>query len=213
MFKAVIFDFDGVLVDSEAINIEAITSALAELDMPLTSEEITMIPGRSSSDIVPALLRARGIHPSQDHPTIEHVRRHYDAVWASKVRMMPYARSVVSGLFNSDTKLAIASTNRAAVIARFFSSFDFGRFFECVVSGEMVRKKKPDPEAYLLAAQKLGLPKECILAVEDTEPGVGAAKAAGLICAAIPNQYSASHDFSKADFLVSSLNDIPSLCR
>jgi len=77
-----------------------------------------------------------------------------------------------------------------------------------MISGDMLAKGKPDPEGYLLAANKLGLQSSVCLVLEDAPSGVQAAKAAGMRCAAIPSIYTKDGDFSKADFVLKNLEEV-----
>lgn len=208
MFKSVIFDLDGVLVDSESVNIRAMTQTFGDLGIPLTEKEINSIPGRSSYDTIPLFLGARRFPSEEYQGVIQTNLQNYDALWDAEIKLMPGTGEVLHLLRSWGVSLAIGTTNRRSVIDRFVSRFGFENIFQCVVSGESVIKKKPDPEVYLVAAKQLGMPSDSILVVEDTEVGVLAAKNAGLACAAIPNQYSGRHDFSRADFVFSSLRNI-----
>ena len=207
-FEVAVFDLDGVLIDSEAVNIHAMQKTFGALGRPLTANELAMIPERSSQEMVPLLLRSRGLPEERDQPTIDIVRHNYDQSWRSMVMLMPETRKVLKHLTKAGVVLAIGTTNRAAVAERFVMVFEFENVFSFIISGEMVKKKKPDPEVYALAAERSGRPRDRILVIEDTEVGVEAAKAAKLFCAAVPGYYSQSHDFSSADYTFPSLAGI-----
>lgn len=82
------------------------------------------------------------------------------------------------------------------------------KYFDIRVNGNDVKKSKPNPDLYLLAAEKLGVkPKECVV-IEDSVTGIHAAKNAGMFCIAVPNKYIKNGDFSKADIIVKSLKEI-----
>lgn len=206
---AVIFDMDGVLVDSEGANINAARKTFRDLGLPLTKDEEEQIPGRSSRVFVPEFMRQRGITDIAKHERIIAInRQNYDSIWENEVKLMPDAANVISALSAHGIKLAIASTNRRSRVERFLEKFEFREYFAIIVTGNEVKNLKPDPDLYLLARKELAIPSKHILVIEDTQIGVEAAKNAGLACGAIPNRYSETHDFSMADYIFQSLKDV-----
>ena len=212
-FYAVVFDFDGVLVKSEQeVNVEAARRVFRERRMPLSKAELHSIPGKGISLYAPPLLQARGItDPDAVQEAKKTIRERYDELWAKEVRLMPGAKRVVKELRGRRVTLAIATANRRAIIEQFFARFGFRDSFDFAVTAENVERQKPDPQAYLLARACTGLPAERILAVEDTEIGVAAAKGAGLPCAALRNAFTAAQDLSQADFQIPALGMLLSL--
>ena len=212
MIKGIIFDFDGVLVDSERVNIEAAAKTFSDLGVPLTEEEMRSIPGTSSQDFIPRFMRQRGVEDQNRHHEIFEInRKNYRALWPNIVTLFPDERETVDALVAQGKALAIATTNRLEVIEMFFERFALREKFSVVVTGENVTKRKPDPEVYELAIRRLNIPKEDLIAVEDTAIGLKSAKLAGLRCVAFPNQYTRDEDFSAADWQVTSFRDILSL--
>lgn len=209
MNKAIIFDFDGVLVDSELVNIEAGSKTFKDRGMPLTNEERLYIIGRSSADYVPHFLTARSIiDPDIHHSIIEELRINYYAMWEDTVTLTPGVGKTLSSLKARGKKLAISTTNLRSTIDRFFRVFGFADAFDVVVTGEDVRRRKPDPEVYTLTIQKLGIAPSEGIVVEDTAVGIAAGKAAGLRCIAFPNVYTKNNDFSAAGGIINSLEDL-----
>ncbi len=209
MIKAILFDFDGVLVDSEQVNIEAGIKTFKEHGMPLTDEERLYIVGRSSIDYVPHFLKARSIiDPDIHHSVIEELRRNYDTMWDGIVTLTPGVGEVLSSLKTQGKKLAIATTNRRSTIDKFFRRFGFINDFDVVVTGEDVKRRKPDPEVYTLTVKKLGITPNEGIVIEDATVGIVAVKAAGLRCIAFPNTYTKDNDFSAADDTINSLEDL-----
>jgi beta-phosphoglucomutase len=212
MVNGIIFDFDGVLVHSERANIEAAIKTFNDIGKPLTQAEVKTIPGRSSLDFIPLFSRRRGIDSSATHQELyERNRENYKTLWTSVVSMFGDGKTTVESLLSQGKKLGIATTNRRETVEMFFNKFKMGAKFSAVVSGEQVKERKPNPEVYVLAIQEMNLPREELIAVEDTSIGLRAAKAAGLPCAVIPNEYTEHEDFSEADFVLSSLQDLLAL--
>jgi HAD superfamily hydrolase (TIGR01509 family) len=105
-------------------------------------------------------------------------------------------------------RIALSSSSARHWIDLILARLKIRGFFEVVVSREEVKKSKPWPEIYLLTAKKLSLtPKECLV-LEDTPPGIEAAKKAGMKCLAVPNKFNQQADFSQADWVLRSLVEI-----
>jgi HAD superfamily hydrolase (TIGR01509 family) len=211
-YDAVIFDLDETLTCSEHVNRDAVVETLhREVGISLTDEEIRMIPGRPSSETIAMFLEKKGFPKELAEKLLQKNRVRYDRIWDAKVKLMPGADAVVRQLHRNGVLLAIGTTNRQSVVEKFVMRFDFHDIFTMIVSGKDVKRTKPDPEVYLIAAAGIGIPQQRILVVEDTEIGVCAAKAAGLACAAIPSEYSRGQNFTKANFVLSQLPDILSV--
>jgi len=212
-FRAILFDLDGVLVQgSESVNIEAAKKTFSDMEAPLSEEETRTIPGRSSLKFIPPLLAARRVYDlGEVSRTIAANRANYDALWEDMVQIEPSAPRTISELRARKVVLAIVTTNRRSVVERFYRRFDLGRYFNFAITSEDVKDHKPHPAGYLKGArifEDKGIPFEKIAAVDDTGLGVTAAKAAGLWCAAFPNEHSKDHDFSQADMEISSLMEL-----
>ena len=129
-------------------------------------------------------------------------------IWKEVVVIFPLVQSTLKELISEGKVLGIATTNRKETIEMFFDNFGMREYFSYVITGKDVQKRKPDPEVYNLAVEKSGLSKEELLAVEDTSIGLSSAKRAGLRCVVIPNEYTAHENFSQADHIVESIQDI-----
>src|SRR3989338_3040162 len=93
--EGIIFDLDNTLILSEHVNIEAGKKTFRELGLPLTNDEAQIIPGKSSLDYVPILLKKRGFPESEYRTIIAQNRANYDAIWDAEVRLVPHARAIL----------------------------------------------------------------------------------------------------------------------
>lgn len=211
--EGVIFDLDGTLIASEHINVAAGRKTFQELGQPLTEKEEKIIPGKSSLDSVPIFLAKRGFPEAECRAVIAKYRANYDAIWDAEVRLMPQAREILAALRSRGKRIAIATTNRRSTVEKVLEKFELRSYFDCYASSEDVTNRKPDPEIYNIAKMLLGLPDDALIAVEDTEIGVKSAKSAGLICVAIPSEYSRNENFQMADFILASLGELPGLVK
>lgn len=210
--KAVIFDFDGVLIDAEPVNVRAAVQTFANLGMPLKGEEIARIPGHPSKVFIPEFLTARGKPDSEFHKQVrENFLEYYFDLWPREARLPGDIDATLRFLKEKGLMLAIATTNLQRTVNLFFDTFGFRDLFSVIVTGEDVSRSKPDPEVYNLAAMKCGVSKEECVAVEDTDVGMQSAKNAGLKCIAIPTPYAPQMDFSSADYAVRNLGEMMKL--
>jgi HAD superfamily hydrolase (TIGR01509 family) len=209
MIQGIIFDFDGVLVDSEQVNIDAAIKTFQELGKPLTPQETASIPGISSMDFIPVFSKKRGIDDPAEHQRLYEINRaNYNMLWENVVTMPDGAKDTIETLLSQNKKLAIATTNLLETVEMFLKKFGMHNIFSIIVTGENVKRRKPDPEVYLLAIEQLNLPKQNIVAVEDTTIGLRAAKGAGIRCVIIPSEHTKKDDFSGADFIFPSMRDL-----
>jgi putative hydrolase of the HAD superfamily len=123
------------------------------------------------------------------------------------IPMAGYA-ALMEQLSTHDYRRALASTSSRDWVDFVVDGLQVRPDFQAIVAGDEVASRKPAPDVYLRAAERLGVaPKECV-ALEDSAPGVAAAKAAGMACIAVPNRVTVSHDLSAADFQVAHLGEI-----
>lgn len=207
MIKGIIFDFDGVLIDSEHINIAAGVRAFKEFGYELSTDDKKLIPGQHSENIVSQILELRDLSLPKE-ALLKRYSEIYGGVWENMVTVMPHVTETLQRLKNDGIVLGLATNNRRLRVEIFLRQTGLGNIFSAIVSGEDVVKRKPDPEIYVEAKTRLGLPDKSILAVEDGVIGFMAAKRAGLQCAVVLNQYSAGQDFSSADFVFKTLADL-----
>ena len=197
--KAIFFDHDGTLVDSEPIHYQLWRDVLAAHGVALsevlyrdcyagipTADNAVDLVGRFAIDETPASLAdAKNL-----------ATRRFLAHQAFP--LMPGVRDVVPRLHRAGRRLAIVTGAGTDGVQTTLRQHSLGEFFETVVSGDDVTNSKPAPDCYLLAVRRMGLlPSECV-AIEDTEHGVCSASAAGVACLAVPNEMSRNHDFSQA---------------
>jgi HAD superfamily hydrolase (TIGR01509 family) len=129
--------------------------------------------------------------------------------------LFPNVKEVLEELRQMKLHLAVATSSVSASARPFLDRHQLTGFFEVIVTGEEVERGKPAPDIYLCAADKLGLPADKCLVVEDALPGVAAAKAAKMRVAAIPDRrFVDPNEFEKtADYALNSIKELPALIR
>lgn len=215
--EAVIFDFDGVLVDTEPLHCRAFQRVLEPLGIGLSwTEYVDEYLGFDDRDAFAEVFRARG--RTLDGERLNHLVAAKSGVFQEIIRdgvsAYPGAVSLIASLRASGLPLAISSGALRSDIAPILAHLGIAHCFAVVVAADDVRKSKPDPEPYSLAfAQlrrahpaKLSAPGNC-LAVEDTPAGIRSAKLAGLRVLAVTNSVGAK-DLAEADAVTASLEAV-----
>lgn len=213
--RAIIFDFDGVIVDTERLHFEAFRRVLAEEVIPLTWEDYTRIylAMDDKGCFSMALDRHRREVTSEVvEALIWRKARYFRDLVSDSVILFPGVASFIREAAER-CPLAIASGARRDEIEFLLGKVSLRAFFQVVVAAEDVGKGKPDPEAYITALTRLnrlrpGRPlrsSECLV-VEDSLHGVAAARAAGMRCLAVTNSYTAD-ELVVADLVVKSLEE------
>ena len=214
MLSAIIFDLDGVLADSEPWWSKIDAELLAEYGVTYRGEYHQNVVGVSYRLAVEFYRKAFGLSV----PTEEMMRRRGEIAtefFANQVGLFPNVKEVLEELRQMKLHLAVATSSVSASARPFLDQHQLTGFFKVIVTGEEVERGKPAPDIYLCAAQKLGIPADTCLVVEDALPGVAAARAASMRVAAIPDRRFVDPDEyeKKADYVLSSLKELPALVR
>ena len=211
MITSVIFDLDGLLVDTERLHCLAYQAALREHDVHISETEYAehwVRCGKGIADWVE--LHGLNLDP---HAVRARKSEHYLVLLRSSLRPMDGALELLNALYGA-MKIGLASSSYRDAVDGVLIGLDIARYFDAVVSGLDVPSVKPAPDIFLKAAALLGVsPPHCVV-IEDAEKGVIAAYRAGMRCIAVPNDYTRHHDFSKATRVCGSLGEItPELIR
>jgi HAD superfamily hydrolase (TIGR01509 family) len=213
-FRAVIFDLDGVLADSEPWWNEIDAKLLAEYGVIYRGEYHRNVLGVSYRLAVEFYKKTFGLSV----PTDEMMQRRGEIAadfFANRIDVFPWAKLVLQDLRQMNLRLAVATSSVSASARPFLARHGLTAFFEVVVTGEEVEHGKPHPDIYLRAVEKLGVTPDACLVIEDALSGMAAAKAAKMRVAAIPDtRFVDPRDYKKgADYLLTSLSEIPALIR
>ncbi len=204
MKKLIIFDMDGVLIDSEVVYHRFHPVFFKEnLGITLTEAEIDGFTGVSSREIY---TRYKALYQLPEDPET-YVEREYDLLMEVFANLEPFP--VIAGipalletLREAGFRLALSSSNQRRMVQLCLERSGLGSFFEHVLSGEDVPRAKPDPEIFLRQPAHFGLtPDDCVV-IEDSTNGVKAAKAAGMFCVGFVNPNSGHQNLGPADWLV-----------
>ncbi|MFC4072726.1 HAD family hydrolase [Actinoplanes subglobosus] len=208
VIKALIFDFDGLLMDTETTLLDSWRAEWRRHGLELDESAFFADHGGDTTDEKYALLAAAA-GPGFDRAA-SHARR--TAYRNERHRSLGLTAGLDAWLGEAEglgLRLAVASSSpRDWVAGHLARTGDLARF-EVLACGDEVAAHKPDPAVYRLALERLGLPPEAAVAFEDTPHGVSAAVAAGLRCVAIPNLYAHNARFGQATKLLPSAEAAP----
>jgi HAD superfamily hydrolase (TIGR01509 family) len=210
--EAVVFDLDGVLVDSEPIHFRAANRVLARYRAAIDEDSYRTFIGLGEVATWSDWRQRWRIHESVEQLLVAHTEMRLAEI-AKGVPAIPEAVQLARQLASAGLRLAIASSSTTAVIDALLKMLNLDDVFGTRVSGEdpEVCASKPAPDVYLVTAKRLRVPPAACLAIEDSAPGVTAAKRAGMICIAVPNRWTADQDFRDADVVLESLRYFPLL--
>jgi HAD superfamily hydrolase (TIGR01509 family) len=213
-FRAVIFDLDGVLADSEPWWNEIDATLLAEYGVIYRGEYHRNVLGISYRLAVEFYKKTFNLSV----PAEEMMRRRGEIAvdfFANKIGLFPSTREVLEELQQMNLRLAVATSSVSASARPFLDRHNLTPLFDVIVTGDEVEHGKPQPDIYLRAAEKLRVAPDACLVIEDSLSGIAAAKAANMCVAAIPDaRFVDPHDYEQqADYVLSSLEKISSLVK
>jgi HAD superfamily hydrolase (TIGR01509 family) len=206
--QAVIFDLDGLIVDSETPEYLAWQAVHAQHGwlFPLSSWRRNI--GRNDSPFDP-LARFRGPDspmPPDEARALWH--GHHERLQPDFLTPLPGVVPLLESVRAHGLRTAVASSSRLARVRELLDRLGLTAKFDAVACGDEVPRAKPAPDVYRLAARRLAVAEPACVALEDSESGVHAAKAAGMWCIAVPSALTRGMDFSAADLVVASLLDV-----
>ncbi|KCZ72610.1 haloacid dehalogenase superfamily protein, subfamily IA, variant 3 with third motif having DD or ED [Candidatus Methanoperedens nitroreducens] len=203
--RAIIFDMDGVLVDSMPYHADAWIFAFETVDINIDRKAIYELEGSNHRQIVEIILRRFGRTPAED--VIQELVRKKIEVFDRIEHVRPFdgIKELLATL-RSKYKLAVVSGTNRKTVHEIIDNF-FPDTFEVIINGDDTPEGKPSPVPYLKAVEKLGIPKEHCLVIENAPLGIRSAKNAGLRCIAI-STYLGREWLKEADAIVDSHREL-----
>ena len=182
--KAVLFDMDGVIIDSEPLWSKAEQQLLARRNLRSSSQLKTVMMGLDSSEAVGFLIKHYDLKESVSDVVAERNQLVAD-LFRQFLRPMPHALQLVRSVQAAQIKTGLVTSSPQELVDLALSKLNITELFDLILSGDQVAPGKPAPDIYLTAAEALGVSHENCLVIEDAPHGVAAAKAAGMCCLAI----------------------------
>lgn len=208
MERAVIFDNDGVLIDSEPMHLEADLQTLATYGVKWEPWQLNRFIGVKDEDMWRVLREELHLTDSVERLRQKKLSYHDTIFTPERIRPIAGIPELFTALRGSGWKIAVASSSLGTLIGPWLEWMGLRHQLDAMVTGEDVVNSKPHPEPYLLAAARLDLPPAQCVAVEDSPHGIASAKAAGCRCIGYRNRNGPTHDLSLADVVVEDIRDI-----
>jgi len=203
MLRAVIFDMDGVLIDSQPYHFAVEDKMCREMGIDVSLEESLSFVGMAGAKVWGYLKNKFALQESIDE-LLAFENKARTAYFSSLENLQPIPGVVelLNVLKQHNIKTALASSSSAEVIEIFLSKMGLKDFFQHITNGDAVENGKPDPDIFLYTATALGEnPSDCLV-IEDSANGVKAAKLAGMKCIGFRNKNSGDQDLSLADMVI-----------
>lgn len=211
--KAVLFDLDGTLIDSEYFYYSNWAPLLSEnFGLVISYEDwIREFAGHTLARNVTYLLEQYQIDTTEEFMW-KATRSNYAKADMRTIQLMPYVKEILETLKSNGTRIALVTSSYQSTVDTVLGYHGLLDYFEFFVTRELVQHAKPNPEPYLLALQKLDLEKVEVVAIEDTITGATAAKQAGLRCIAVSKHATEREKLKdKTDVLVEDMQEVIAL--
>ena len=204
----IIFDMDGVLLDSEPMHQEIIYETFQLEGIPFDKAYIQTLTGMSAFPMWEKVKRDAQRSESVEELIKFHRDYFFKRLPEVKVPLVPHVKDVLEKFKNEGKHLSLASSSGRKLIDIFTQQTNIAHYFEVIMSGDDVKYSKPNPEIFLKVAQWYGLPATQFTVIEDSTNGVKAAKSAGMQCVGFQNPLSGGQDLSQADSVIHSMQEL-----
>ena len=206
MVKAIFWDNDGVLVDTERLYFLATQRVLATLGIPLTKKdyiELFLVQGKGAWH----LAEERGIPAIAVEQSRNERNRLYSSLLSQQPLIIDGVREVLQALYKTYV-MGIVTSSREDHFTLIHQTTNLLPYFQFVLTASDYTRSKPHPEPYLLAAERCGYRKEECLVVEDSERGLKAAMEAGIRCIVVPNEFTRGSNFGGAYAVLNNIAEL-----
>ena len=201
MLKAVIFDMDGVVADSEPLHLKAENMTLSPYKVQITQEDCLEFMGRSSKQLMASLIQKYSIKVDLEEIFLKH-KENLLQLYKNEITPIKGSLSLLQWFKEKKYPLALASSSSTQLVESVIKNFRIDDIFDAVVTGSEIKKFKPAPDIFLEAAVRLSVEPEKILVIEDSAAGVTAAKSAGMYCVGFRSPHTPGQDLRRADLII-----------
>tara|TARA_R110002124_G_scaffold87407_1_gene225048 strand:+ start:70180 stop:70956 length:777 start_codon:yes stop_codon:yes gene_type:complete len=209
MLKAILFDMDGVIVDTEPLHRKAYFKMFDDVDINVTEALYDSFTGQSTINICRRLCDEFAL--SHEPETLVSIKRkHFKYLFENdaSLDLLEGVLELIKDYHSNGLTLVLASSASMPNIDRIFNRFDLNQYFVAKLSGADLKASKPHPEIFIKAAKASGHEPQHCMVIEDSTNGIKAAKDASIFCVGYNSKHSTNQDYSKADKVISNFNEI-----
>ncbi|WP_375237958.1 HAD family hydrolase [Aurantibacter sp.] len=209
MLKAILFDMDGVIVDTEPLHHKAYYKMFNDYKMPVTSEFYEGLTGKSTKNVCNILIE--NFNPKATALELELCKRsHFNNLFDfdESLKLLPGVLELIQDYHKNGLTLVLASSASMGTIEKVFNRFNLDQYFVAKLSGADLKASKPHPEIFEKAAKAANQNPENCIVIEDSTNGIKAAKSANIYCIGYNSLNSKNQDYTKADLVVTNFSDI-----
>lgn len=209
MIKAILFDMDGVIIDSEPIHRKAFYKAFKKLNIRVPEAVYESFTGQSTINVCQKLCKM--YQPNISPEDFVKLKRtlYYDIFDNDPtVHLINGVLELIKNYAQNGLKLVVASSAAMESIHKVFERFELNRYFIGKISGADLKESKPNPEIFIKAAEMTGFSKKECMVIEDSTNGIQAAHSANIFCIAFKSPHSKNQDYSKAKVTIDNFKDI-----
>jgi HAD superfamily hydrolase (TIGR01509 family) len=209
MIQTVIFDMDGVIVDTEPVHRYAYFQHFEELNIEVPEEMYTSFTGFSTRNVFEKI-KGHFLLEQEVEDLIQRKRSIFNDAFDTKadLELLEGVEQVIKDFHQNGMQLIVASSASKVTIERVFRRFGLHKYFSHIVSGEDFPKSKPHPAIFEHAVSLSVAPKENCIVIEDSTNGVKAAKAAGILCIGYHSIHSKDQDLGLADRVINHFDEL-----
>lgn len=207
--KAVLFDMDGVIVDTEPLHRKAYFKMFDEMEITVREDLYASFTGASTKNVCNTLIEKFLL--TNNHEELSSIKRKYFKDYFyndADFDLIPGVKKLIENYYENGVKLVLASSASMLTIDMVFERFGLEKYFVGKISGADLKKSKPHPEIFILAAEIANEPKENCMVIEDSTNGILAANTAGIFCVAYKSEHSLGQNYENANLVISDFEEI-----
>ena len=208
--KAVLFDMDGLMVDTESLSTEAFINSAKAQGYNMTKEETLKVLGFTKANIYQFWIDYfQGTNVDGKKLVDDHYEYIENVLYTVGPKKMPYVEELLKYLRENNYKIAVASSSDTADIKNNLEKTKLEKYIDEIASGAEVENGKPDPDVFLLAAERLGVDAKDCLILEDSKAGIKAGKASGAMVFMVPDMFTVDKECEDtADRILTNLGEV-----
>ncbi len=209
MLKAVLFDMDGVIVDTEPLHRKAYHQMFDDVNIEVDSALYESFTGQSTINICKRLVQHFKLNYSPEH-LMGLKRKHYKYLFNNddELALIDGVLDLIKDYHANNVTLVVASSASMLGINQIFERFNLNQYFSAKFSGADLKQSKPHPGIFIKAAESTGFSKSECMVIEDSTNGIKAAHSGGIFCTGFKSEHSSGQDYSLADIVIESFEEI-----